>query len=808
MPRTLRADVAEVDELLEGVAEAHGQLGALRRSLAPLERARRLAEVLIEQLGVHQARGAGAQKARSLAEELGGLVGGIEQSLGRGIEQVDRELRQVRQSGQRLRLLPAAACSTCSSAWRATPPRAWAGASSSRRRAPTCGSTRMCSRACRARWCRLSATRSRTASSRKPSAPPRASRPPAKCAWRSSAAANRAVFRCSDDGRGIDLPAVRRAAARGLSDIEVSRLGDDEVVRLLLKGGISTARTVTPMAGRGVGLDVVREIADRLGGRVGMKTEAGRGMTLELAVPISLSSLDALLVDADDRTVAIPLEAIRQIVRLRPQDIARAGDGESILFAGQAIPFAPLAAPLRAGGARDATTPRACSAVIIDAPSGRAALGVTQLRGTETIVVQPLPDAIAADPIVAGAALDAEGNPLLVLHPEALVAAAARTEARERPAPRQRPPVLIVDDSLTTRMLEQSILELAGYDVDMATSGEEALEKAAARRYALFLVDVEMPGMDGFTFVATTQKDPDAARGAGDPGHLARRRGRSRARARRRRQGVHRQERARSERPARADRKAGRVMHGTSISGAAKRIRVLVVEDSATVRGRLCEVLNGDQDIEVVGEATDGKYAIELCHDLRPDVLSMDMMLPLMTGLAATEYIMAHFPTPILIVSASTNRGELFRTYDALAAGAVDVLEKPRGDEHDGEWERRYLSTIKLVSRIKVITHLRARLPGLGRATDALAATCAHARDRRPHGAAPGGDRRVDRRTGRAGRDPARPARQLPAAGADRAAHQRALRRGLCRMAGRAERAPGRLRARRRARSPTARAAS
>ena len=66
------------------------------------------------------------------------------------------------------------------------------------------------------------------------------------------------------------------------------------------------------------------------------------------------------------------------------------------------------------------------------------------------------------------------------------------------------------------------------------------------------------------------------------------------------------------------------------------------------------------------------------------------MMLPVMTGLAATEYIMAHCPTPILIVSSSTNRGELFKTYDALAAGAVDVLEKPRGDEPDGDWERRF----------------------------------------------------------------------------------------------------------------------
>src|SRR5271154_436815 len=135
--------------------------------------------------------------------------------------------------------------------------------------------------------------------------------------------------------------------------------------------------------------------------------------------------------------------------------------------------------------------------------------------------------------------------------------------------------------------------------------------------------------------------------------------------------------------------------------------RVLVVEDSLTVRKRLLEILSADPEIELVGEAEDGKRAIELCRERRPDVITMDMMLPIMTGLAATEYIMAHCPTPILIVSASTNRGELFRTYEALAAGAVDVLEKPAGDVSD-DWERRFRSAVKLVSRIHVITHLRA----------------------------------------------------------------------------------------------------
>ncbi len=151
------------------------------------------------------------------------------------------------------------------------------------------------------------------------------------------------------------------------------------------------------------------------------------------------------------------------------------------------------------------------------------------------------------------------------------------------------------------------------------------------------------------------------------------------------------------------------------------KVRVLVVEDSLTVRQRLLEVLRADPDFDVVGEARDGKQAIEMCRDLDPDVVTLDMMLPVMSGLAATEYIMAHHPTPILVVSSSLNRGEMFKTYDALAAGAVDVLEKPRGDEIDGTWERHFCATVKLVARIKVITHPRARLGALGRSQPASA---------------------------------------------------------------------------------------
>ena len=151
-----------------------------------------------------------------------------------------------------------------------------------------------------------------------------------------------------------------------------------------------------------------------------------------------------------------------------------------------------------------------------------------------------------------------------------------------------------------------------------------------------------------------------------------------------------------------------------------KKIRVLVVEDSLTIRKRMLEVLAADPDIDIVGEASDGKRAIDLCQQLRPDVVTLDMMMPLMNGLEATEFIMAYCPTPILIVSASTNRGDLFKTYDALAAGALDALDKPKGNDADDVWEKKLIATVKLISRIRVITHPRARMGRMGQTPASL----------------------------------------------------------------------------------------
>jgi two-component system chemotaxis sensor kinase CheA len=321
---------------------------------------------------------------------------------------------------------------------------------------------------------------------------------------------HRIAVTCRDDGRGLQSDDVRRIARqRGLlADDSAAELDPGRLARILLGGGVSTARSLTEVAGRGVGLDVVRATVEELGGEVGIETDAGAGTRVEIVVPFSLSSMPALRVQADGRTSFIALDSVQKTRRLRAGDIVRSEGRQRLVDGDVVTPFLPLA---RALGGSSSDEPRALqTAVVVEAGGRRAAVGVDRVFGVQHVVVRSVPDHVRAHPIVAGAALDPDGLVELVVAPAALVQMAEQdrpsSEAAVRPA---RPPLLVIDDSLTTRMLEQSILESAGYRVDLAVSGEEGLKKAKQRRYGLFIVDVEMPGMSGFEFIERTRGDAE-----------------------------------------------------------------------------------------------------------------------------------------------------------------------------------------------------------------------------------------------------------------------------------------------------------
>lgn len=320
---------------------------------------------------------------------------------------------------------------------------------------------------------------------------------------------------CEDDGRGIDVDAVRRAAIErsAAPADEVAALGRDEALRLIFRAGVSTSAAVGAVSGRGVGLDVAREVAARFRGEVSVESEPGRGTTIGLELPVSLTSVTALTVRHDGIEALIPLDAVRATQRLGAAEIGRGPAGPFVMDQGEPVPFIALAEVLGRGPA--ASRPR-WIAVLVQGDAGRIALGVDQLDAVVDVVVKPLPASAGRARPVAGATLDEGGDPLLVLDASALVerarAACSAAPPSLKPSPgaaRERSPILIIDDSLTTRMLEQSILESAGYRVDLASSAEEGLEKAAARRYGLFIVDVQMAGMNGLQFTALTRADPE-----------------------------------------------------------------------------------------------------------------------------------------------------------------------------------------------------------------------------------------------------------------------------------------------------------
>lgn len=504
---TVRVEVDEVEALLENLSEASVQLTAVRTQAGEIGSLKRMAVCVLEQLTA--GLGTGAPRTRALAADLVDSLEKLDRTLANSTEQAEREFGQVRERADCLRLMPAA------SIFAALARSVRDSADSLGKRVELVasgGGIRVEAHVLLVlRDALLQLVRNAVAHGIEvPAARLAAGKPPTgRIDVQFEQRGARLTFLCKDDGQGINVEAVRQAAVKQgtISGARAASLTVEEAVALLLGGGISTTGTVTHVSGRGIGLDLVRQAAAGLKGEAKIRTTAGEGTTVEISVPVSVASLPALTMHSAGRVSSIPLDSVRQTLRIADAEIVRSASQESIVFEGATIPFLPLSEVL--GGRTGAAARRErWSAVVVAYGPKLAAVGVDRLLGLGTAVVRKLPALAVADPLIGGASLDSEGNPCLVLDPAGLVEASHNRAHREVSGSPARLPILVIDDSLTTRMLEQSILESAGYTVEVAVSAEEALEKARATRYGLFLVDVEMPGMDGFTFVAKTRSDP------------------------------------------------------------------------------------------------------------------------------------------------------------------------------------------------------------------------------------------------------------------------------------------------------------
>lgn len=307
----------------------------------------------------------------------------------------------------------------------------------------------------------------------------------------------RFVVTVSDDGAGIDVDDVRRAAAQG--GREVPR-DDAALARALFGGGISTRRDAGLISGRGVGLDLVRAAVEGMGGSVRAEWISGQGTTVTLDCPLRLASIRVVVVAVGEHVLAIPTAGIERLLRVIPEHVGRA-EGRDV-FSGRdgIVTIVPLARVLGAPYVERAA-PRAVPAIQLRSDARRLAVTVDALLDECEVMVRPL-DVRRRLVLVTGVALVGSGAAAPVLNPTEVVAAGLRAEGGSalRPAPEApaRRRILIVDDSITTRMLEQHVLDAAGYHTTTAVDGAEAWRLLQAEPVDLVVADVEMPRMDGF----------------------------------------------------------------------------------------------------------------------------------------------------------------------------------------------------------------------------------------------------------------------------------------------------------------------
>jgi len=324
--------------------------------------------------------------------------------------------------------------------------------------------------------------------------------------------ANEVVLVVSDDGAGIDFERLRvRAIERGLLPAEQS-LSEAEQVQLVFMSGLSTAASVTELAGRGVGMDVVRTEIQSIGGRIEVTTARGRGTTFTIYLPLTLAVTQTVMVRAGSTVVALSSANVEQVLRIKAEALVSHYEAGHIEFQGRAYPLHYLRQLL---GARAPTDIQADNMVLlVRSGAHRVALHVDELVGNREMVVKNIGAQLARMPGVAGATVLPDGAIVLIVNPVQLAEVARgpmlRTATPEVSvkSTRAAPLVMVVDDSLTVRKITGRLLEREGYRVLTAKDGLDALEQMKGELPAILLVDIEMPRMDGFDLARNVRGDP------------------------------------------------------------------------------------------------------------------------------------------------------------------------------------------------------------------------------------------------------------------------------------------------------------
>lgn len=334
-----------------------------------------------------------------------------------------------------------------------------------------------------------------------------------------------------DDGAGLNLLRIReKAVAQGLVAAD-SALTEAEAANLIFMPGFTTASEVTGLAGRGIGMDVVRSEINALGGRIETSTETGKGAAFRMVLPLTTAVTQVVMLRAGDLAIGVPASVVEIVRRTSASDLIESYRTGTFNDGAEKLPFFWAGALLQASVRSTEPAAKTRPVVIFRSASQRIAMHVDEVLGSQEVVVKNLGPQLSRLPGLAGMSVLASGAVVLIYNPVALSTvygdqvrafSAGQPTALEQGAgedagkvvvlpqlagPSQVPLILVVDDSITVRRVTQRLLQREGYRVALAADGLQALERLQEERPTVVLSDIEMPRMDGFDLARNIRAD-------------------------------------------------------------------------------------------------------------------------------------------------------------------------------------------------------------------------------------------------------------------------------------------------------------
>jgi len=318
-----------------------------------------------------------------------------------------------------------------------------------------------------------------------------------------------------DDGKGIDKERVKETAIHKglLSEEEAKKVSDEEIYEIITKPGFSTSKIITDTSGRGVGMDVVKTVVDRLNGSLILESTKGHGARFILKVPATIALINVLILRVGNMTLAVPSAGVNSAVHIIGKDISTLEGKASAFIEGQTIPLIHMSDIFmlaKEERGRDGRVP------IIISRSDRGKIGfiVSEFLYEKEIVFQEFKGYLKRPRYFSGVATLGTGEIVLILNIQELVKArdlsgvSPITEVSKGVKPQvKKNAILVAEDSMITAELEKNILVNAGYEVDIAIDGIDAMDKLHGKKYDLLVTDINMPRMDGFELTSKVRVD-------------------------------------------------------------------------------------------------------------------------------------------------------------------------------------------------------------------------------------------------------------------------------------------------------------